>query len=150
MARFKTVAGYFKEVVEKQPIKIEVNKMVTNEDGSPAFKEDGVTPILERVLTDAEVDVRNIVWVDEVRIPLTEEEEAQKDAEEAEHERVVAQKKIDDLAAAKKVAIDKITLEQSNQILMEDDEAIIRQIKLQYRADKAAIEAATDIEQLPK
>lgn len=148
MGRFKTIAGYFKEVIEKQPVKIEVNRHAIKEDGSLSFREDGVTPVLERVQVDAEVDVKNVVWVEEEKIPFTEEEERARDEEEAEHERQMILKKAEDLVLAKKEKLDKLTISQSEKLLTEDDESVIRQIKQKYRLNKIDIESAQTIEQL--
>lgn len=82
MPRFKTIAGYFQEVIEKQPIKIMQNQVKRNEAGSVEFDETG-KPIMISVEVDAEVDVKNVIWNDQVNIQFTQEEEDARDAEEA-------------------------------------------------------------------
>jgi len=83
MARFKAIAGHFREVIKKLPIKIPQTVQAVDENGRPQFAEDKVTPILTEIEVDAFVDYKNREWVDQVNIPFTPEEEIARDAEEA-------------------------------------------------------------------
>lgn len=86
MGRIKTIAGHFKKVVEKQPITIRQNRHELDENGVPKFAEDNVTPIMKVVEFEELIDVENVIWVDQVSIPFTPEEEAARDVEEEIHE----------------------------------------------------------------
>src|SRR4051812_43633689 len=86
MARFKTTAGHFIEVIEKQSIKVKQNRHAEDEVGGLKFHEDKVTPVIEEIEVDATVDVKNRIWVNQVDIPFTPEEEIARDAEELMYE----------------------------------------------------------------
>lgn len=86
MGRMRAIAGYFKDVVEKQKITISQNVHVRDDAGNLMFEEDKVTPIMKPMPVEMEADVKNIVWVDQQNIPFTPEEEAARDAEEELHE----------------------------------------------------------------
>jgi len=83
MARYKTIAGYFQEVIEKQPIIIKQNVHAKDQNGNARYKDDQVTPVMEEVDVEVLVDVKNRIWVDQVNLPLSTEEEEHRDAEEA-------------------------------------------------------------------
>lgn len=83
MARNHTIAGYFKEVVSRQPITIKVTVHQKDESGNLLFEADGTKPLLKVEEKQEFVDVRDRIWVDQVDVPFTPEEEEARDAEEA-------------------------------------------------------------------
>lgn len=86
MGRIKTIAGHFKEVMEEQPIKVMQNVHVLDEKGNLLFEEGGVKPLMKSIEVDAMVMVKNKIWIDQIDVPFTPEEEEARDAEEELHE----------------------------------------------------------------
>lgn len=146
MPRFHTKAGYFGKVIEKQVVDIKQNEHARDEDGNFLFLEDGATPVMRTVDVKATIDVPMMVWVDQVNIPFTPEEEAEWDAQEAaaELERQENEKK--HFEEEKKKAIDALTLKMSEELLLSDDDG--KTIKDNYRAKKQIIEAVPNLDEL--
>lgn len=146
MARFKTIAGYFDVVTERQIVQVLQTEHVRDETGVLKFEEDGVKPVLREIMVDTFVDVPVRRWIDEQRIPLTPEEEAERDAEEANYEIEKARAALEDFEKEKKSALDKLTLAMSEQILMSDEDG--KDIKNKYREKKSLIESASNMDEL--
>lgn len=150
MGRMRAIAGYFKDVVEKQKITISQNVHVRDESGNLMFEEDKATPIMQPMAVEIDADVKNTIWIPQQNIPFTPEEEAEADLEEAEWHAKKAQQKIDELYSAKKSAIDKLTLIQSEKLLMSENDEEAKRAKDWYRMQRAALEAVENIEELDK
>ena len=148
MARFHTQAGYFTQVIEKQPVTITQNEHSKDENGNLLFHEDGATPVMQTVSVDTFVDVPMRVWVDQVDVPFTPEEEAIRDIEEQNHAIEQAKAANAEFQAAKKAKIDALTLSMSEQLLMADDDG--SSIKAAYRESKKQIDSASNAEELAK
>lgn len=146
MARFKTIAGHFKNVIEKQVVKITQTEHVRNDAGHHMFEEDGVKPVMREILVDTFVDVPVRRWIDEVHIPLTPEEEAERDAEEAQYEIEKARTANESFLAKKKLEIDKLTLKMSEELLLSDEDG--KNIKSNYREIRKRIEDASSVDEL--
>lgn len=70
----KIIAGHFANKVIPQVIKIEVHKP-KHDEGGLVFEEDRVTPVMEIVVEEREVNVEQRVWVPQEEIEMTIEEE---------------------------------------------------------------------------
>lgn len=143
MARFHTKAGYFTQVIEKQPVTITQNEHATDENGNLLFEENGTKPLMRVVTVNTTVDVPVTVWVDQVDIPFTPEEEAERDAEEEQTAREQANKSLVELEKSKKALIDSMTLKMSERMLLGEDTNDIRKEYMQKRAaiDKVSTHA---------
>lgn len=83
MGRHRAIAGYFKQVVNKQLVTIQQNIHLQDENGNFLFEDDGAKPLMEMRPVEVYIDVHDREWVDQVNIPFTPEEEEARDAEEA-------------------------------------------------------------------
>ena len=146
MARFKTIAGFFDMVTERQTVTVMQTEHVKDDSGQLMFEDDGIKPVMRDILVETFVDVPVRRWIDQVNIPFTPEEEAERDLEEAQYEIEKTRVAAEAFAAEKKTAIDKLTLVMSEQLLMTENED--KAIKASYRAAKERISQASTSDEL--
>lgn len=137
--RFKTIPGYFEEIIQQQTVKVMQNVHALDAAGFPLYELNSTKPLMKQVMVDSTVNVPIRIWVDDKQIPFTPEEEAIADIEEAQNE-IKAQSINIDLSAKKKAAIDGLNLKMAGMLFMTDDD--IRVIKAKYRIYREKIEKA--------